>query len=188
MKYVKLFEGFLSEKESDEEVDSFGNKKKKKKDEEDPGTVLSNTTGIVTAMEVTEAKNEDISKWDDKRVNKIYGYYLDGLSNAERETEEKKKLSVDKKREVLKKQQVKFEKQFEGFLSEAEVNENKNTYPSHWTKDDVITVNAIKISLEDYESQGGKITKTLIKDSIKEFKVDAKIKNEVQSELEGIYL
>ncbi len=123
MKYVKLFEGFLSEKESGEELDSFGNKKKKKKEVEDPGTVLSNTTGIIATAEVSEAKkNEDISKWDDKRVEKIYGYYLDGLSNAEREKEEKKKLSASQKREVLKKQQVKFEKQFESIVLQ-ELNE-----------------------------------------------------------------
>lgn len=66
MKYLKLFEGFLLLKE--EELDSFGNKKKKAEDEEDPGTVLSNTTGTITTMEVSENDSHD-----DEALNGWFG-------------------------------------------------------------------------------------------------------------------
>ena len=144
MKHVKLFEGFISSK-----------KKKEEEEEEDPGTELSNTTGIIATAEVTEGKKlfkkesgkffmklspqgkwieiskaeynknpadeklsedvynyKDIDKWDDKTVEKIYGYFLDELSNDKREAEEKKNLTVVQKREALKNKEKKFTHSF----------------------------------------------------------------------------
>jgi hypothetical protein len=88
MKYLKLFEGFLSEKE------------KKEDEEKDPGTVLSNTTGIIASAEVAESSvgvyaitcnstqklgkhefksMEDFNSWAKESApkNEIYGPYLD---------------------------------------------------------------------------------------------------------------
>jgi len=59
----------------------------------------------------------DIDNWDDKTVEKMYSAYLDELSNAEREIEEKKHLTIEDKRKVLKNQEDAFAKQF---------NENEN--------------------------------------------------------------
>ena len=95
MKHVKLFESFLSDK---------------KKEEEDPGTELSNTTGAEVSEDVYNYK--DIDKWDDKTVEKIYGYFLDELTNDKREAEEKKNLTVARKREALKNKEKKFTHSF----------------------------------------------------------------------------
>lgn len=72
MKHVKLYEAFLSEKE---ELDAFGNKKKKKEEVEDPGTVLSNTTGTITNMEVSEANdfNNKGEGWTHPQFKKEFG-------------------------------------------------------------------------------------------------------------------
>jgi len=72
MKHVKLFEGFLSEK-------------KKKEDEEDPGTELSNTTGIITAMEVTEATpHQPKYGTDDEFSNRVSDWAMDIMSMDDR--------------------------------------------------------------------------------------------------------
>jgi hypothetical protein len=100
MKYVKLYEGFLSEK-------------KKKEDEEDPGTELSNTTGIIATAEVTEKEGPaDIDKWDDKRVEMVFNAMLDEMSATERKEIEDKKMDIKQKREYLKSEDKKFAAQF----------------------------------------------------------------------------
>lgn len=63
-----------------------------------------------SADSIEEGKS--IDQWDDATVDKMYGYYLDELSNDKREAEEAKDLSTEEKREVLKNQESSFKKQF----------------------------------------------------------------------------
>lgn len=141
MKHIKLFEGFLSEK-----------KKQKKKDkDEDPGTVLSNTTGIIATGEVTEK----MSSKNDLGIE----YKTDKDKFFKRNPKGGKWVEISKSEYDLKKS----------------------------TKEDY--VKEIKNSLEDYQSQGGRIGKTLIKAAVEGMEIgDKSLEKEVQKELENIFL
>lgn len=97
--------------------------------------------------------------------------------------------------------QLNYVKLYEAFLSEKEEKDEEEIDPgtalvnttgivatseANQTKEDY--VKSIKDSLEDHQSQGGKITKKVIKDSVSSMEVEDTIKQEVQTELEDIFL